>query len=204
MRDMHAQRPFSVLGSTYRGSNWDSFSDEEIPVALRRHLNGNAVYNVSHPFLLEALSQYSDELWTTVKHSSFDVQLSEGLFGDRNVSLEEAERVYGYKTTPLISNLAATLTVPRDIPDTVVLAHGAVYLQEWPVPGCPPTGLGADRAGSYPRSMLAAGAGTSLTLLISDFGDGDIDRLLASLRVCPPPSPLPSPAPPLVCVETFT
>jgi len=182
MHGIHSQMPFSVLGAVYAGSNWDSFADDDIPVPLRRHLNGNAVYNVTHPFLLDMLSKYSDELWTTVKHSSFDVQLSEALFQDRNVSLEDAEQVYGYKATPLIANLASTLVVPRDLPDTAIIVHGAVYLQEWPVPGCAPTGLGVEGSGAYPRRMLGASSATSLTLLISDLGNGGIDRLLASLQ----------------------
>ena len=176
LRDIEYRRPFSVLGSVYTGSNWDSFSDNEVPAPLRRHLNGNAVYNVSHPFLTEMLSRFNEESWRTAKHSSFDVELSEVIFRDNNASMDVAAQVYGYKTTPLISNLAATLTLPRDIADTAILVHGAVYLQEWPRPGCPR----AERT-AYPQKMLSANANTSLSLLVSDFGNGGIDRLLASL-----------------------
>ena len=146
-----------------------------MPVPLRRHLNGNAVYNVSHPFLTEVLSRFNEESWRTAKHSSFDVELSEVLFRDKAVSMDVAAQVYGYKTTPLISNLAATLSLPRDTA-TAILVHGAVYLQDWPRPGCPRAARTA-----YPQKMLSANANTSLSLLVSDFGNGGIDRLLASL-----------------------
>ena len=76
--------PFSVLGSEYLGPNWLGFR-ESLPPALRHHLNGNALYNTSHPVLnkLVSIMRAADELEV---HPSFDVWMPTLLLEELGVS----------------------------------------------------------------------------------------------------------------------
>ena len=53
--DADAKAPFAVLGSRYKGHNWDNYvnasspeAEAVIPLSLQLHLNGNAVYVEPH------------------------------------------------------------------------------------------------------------------------------------------------------------
>ena len=44
--EIESEAPFAILGSIYRGDKWDQML-EKINPALKYHINGNAVYNLS-------------------------------------------------------------------------------------------------------------------------------------------------------------
>jgi hypothetical protein len=179
--EVFAKAPFSVLGSRYSGHNWDKLTGVSgaISDALKYHLNGNAVYDVSHTLVLDALSAYTaDTTFATTMQSSFDVRLAEMLINDPNDSLSglgisegdlESNAASQYKQTALLANFATTLTLPHDIDSSAVkVVHGAVYLQNWPSPACPrelnPTW--------YPGLTMSEDSSSQakLTLIVSDTG----------------------------------
>ena len=188
LNELAARSPFSVLGAHYAGHNWDKYPIDSniVTPALRNHLNGNAVYNTSHPLLQEVLMTWfqHESNWLYESHSSFDIYISELLFEIRSVaSVIEAETApYEYKSSNIFSNMATTLTLPQDI-DTSgnAIVHGAVYLHNWPLQGC-------ERAEGatywYPkRDIVVTGESTSLTLIVSDFGnEGDLHSFMRSLE----------------------
>ena len=63
-QEILSSQPLSVLGGRYAGHNWDPFpGDAIIKPALRNHLNGNGVYNVSHRLLRNALNAFEEDGW---------------------------------------------------------------------------------------------------------------------------------------------
>lgn len=118
--EMVSAQPFSVLGSIYKGHNWDDYSVEsgEISIALRYHINGNAVYNTSHPLLLEAAARVSgDPDWDSKPHTSFDFYISQMVYEERNVTdPAQAQAEHGYTLSDVMANFAQTLTLPQDLP----------------------------------------------------------------------------------------
>jgi hypothetical protein len=180
--EIDAKRPFSVLGSRYSGHNWDKFDSSVINDALAFHLNGNAVYDVSHSVVSSALDAYNGNgNFATVLQPSFDVCFTETLIGEQNVSVADLESAgYEYKESELFANFATTLTLPDNIDSTTVkIVHGAVYLQHWPSPSCPRE-LNADWYPGYPMSESSPST-EQLTLVVSDFGDGEFFNFFDSL-----------------------
>jgi hypothetical protein len=59
-----AKTPFAVLGSRYKGHNWEDYinvngseAEAVIPLSLQLHLNGNAVYVKTHSILCVCLER---------------------------------------------------------------------------------------------------------------------------------------------------
>eukprot|EP00957_Ditylum_brightwellii_P069123 5247691-Ditylum_brightwellii.AAC.1 len=50
LSEIKKNEPFVILGSKYDGHSWDNYRDE-MPPALVDHLNGNAIFNVTHPLM---------------------------------------------------------------------------------------------------------------------------------------------------------
>jgi hypothetical protein len=75
---------FVILGSKYDGRMWDSFRTG-LPLALQHHINGNAVYNLSHPLLEQILIQLRKESDLPLHAIPYDYRISqilvEGMMG---------------------------------------------------------------------------------------------------------------------------
>ena len=84
LAEVDKKRPFAVLGSKYRGDKWYSFL-AQLEVPLLNHINGNAIYNVSHQLMnlmLGQLEREKDQLYNIIP---FDLRMgqmwSEGALG---------------------------------------------------------------------------------------------------------------------------
>ena len=84
VNEIKAKAPFAMLGSKYHGYKWHDF-EEGLPLPLLHHLNGNAVYNTSHPLLRLILNQLKAEMDSIHNMIPFDLRIgqiwTEGLLG---------------------------------------------------------------------------------------------------------------------------
>lgn len=202
LNEAEAQYPFAVLGSSYRGQNWDMFLDQLVshrcadtcslhtgsvkifwwpssrscrpcrqplhqltilypmqPVALRYHINGNAVYD---PFNTVFRAAY-DEMLTDVQSegvSSYDVRIVEILLEQLALSASEDPsadlEALGYKETTSIANFAGTLrALSAQSSVEAAVVHGARDYSDW--------------AELSPTCTVNC----TIDLLISDWGIGD-------------------------------
>jgi len=75
---------FAILGSKYAGDSWNTFGSS-LPLALQHHINGNAMYNLTHPLLLKILTQLREESVTPYNTVPYDYRISqmlvEGMLG---------------------------------------------------------------------------------------------------------------------------
>lgn len=160
------KQPFAVLGSNYLGHNWDGFR-ESLPAALQHHINGNALYNVSHSTFERIFSTFADEP-SKEGRSSFDVRLCEILLNVLSPSmLFEA----GYKLSNVMANFAGTITLPRHLR---ILTDRESFL-----------GTGSNSGATYPKFAIVHGAKyhenwpastESISLVVSDWGLMDSTR----------------------------
>ena len=78
------EEEFAILGSKYDGRMWESFRTS-LPLALQHHINGNALYNLSHPLLEEILNQLQEESDLPLHAVPYDYRISqilvEGMMG---------------------------------------------------------------------------------------------------------------------------
>jgi hypothetical protein len=150
--------PFAVLGSRYSGHNWDRYKDVQPPVlpdALLYHLNGNAVYNASHPHVRDVVVAESTAVLENVPQSSFDVRFCEVAMqelGHTEATLED----FGYKQTAIIANFASTLVLPDRVPAAAMLVHGASAVHNWAA------------------RFTEGGEAADITLVVSDWGELDV------------------------------
>ena len=83
--EMKSKAPFAILGSKYKGHSWDNFKDQ-MPKALLEHINGNAVYNVTHPLTEHYVAELKEEENTYFNAIPYDYRISqmisEGRYGD--------------------------------------------------------------------------------------------------------------------------
>ena len=133
----------------------------------RHHLNGNAVYNVSHAFVQHVAQSELLEMSTqvnTVPRSSFDVRFCEVAILEMGVDPDSLGDV-GYKATQLVANFASTLVLRDAFPPEAMLVHGARIVHDWSA-----------------RSSRADGGG-SITLVMSDWGEtGELDDFVTSIN----------------------
>lgn len=75
---------FAILGSKYDGDSWSTFRSS-LPLALQHHINGNAMYNLTHPLLRKILVQLKEESQTPYNAVPYDYRISqilvEGMLG---------------------------------------------------------------------------------------------------------------------------
>lgn len=178
-------RPFSVLGSTYKGHNWDPFEGTSIiGAALANHLNGNAVYDVTHRIVRRALATFEDDMATfgETRRSSFDVEFAEHLIDSENVPVADlALENNDYKMLGEVANFANTLTLPQDIDTNAAVIHGAIYVQNWPSATCPRQLNPSWYPGPAMSATLATSDDSKLTLVVSDFDDGSLATFMDSM-----------------------
>jgi len=76
LSEVKRNEPFALLGSKYDGHSWDNFRDE-MPPALLDHLNGNAIYNITHPLLENIISELKKEKDTYFNAIPYDYRISQ-------------------------------------------------------------------------------------------------------------------------------
>ena len=74
--EMKSKAPFAILGSKYKGHSWDNFRDQ-MPKALLEHINGNAVYNVTHPLTEHYVAELKEEELTYFNAIPYDYRISQ-------------------------------------------------------------------------------------------------------------------------------
>ena len=74
--EMKSKAPFAILGSKYKGHSWDNFKDQ-MPKALVEHINGNAVYNVTHPLTEHYIEELKQEELTYFNAIPYDYRISQ-------------------------------------------------------------------------------------------------------------------------------
>ena len=179
------QVPFAVLGSRYTGHNWDNFeTPAQIDYPLRYHLNGNAVYNTSHPVVSSVRETfdtwYGNDTWFSVPRDSFDVYIAKSVL--ESVSVFDLD-LMGYTPTSSIANFASTLTLRHAVREAgAAIVHGGVFASHWPSASCPHRPY----VGLFPAVNASArdDAGNALsdvTMVVSDFGTKSTDVFLTSL-----------------------
>jgi hypothetical protein len=184
--EIESSLPFSVLGGRYAGHNWDGYQgDTIIKPALRNHLNGNGIYDCDHSVVQTMVRRFKNaDAWESTHHSSFDVAFAEYLIEEQHVAEVDLEASpHDYKASSILANFATTLTLPQDLPSTARVVHGAVYMHNWPTPNCT-RHLDLEWYPAQPLFDATADnddGATLLSLIVSDFGEGTIERFMRSL-----------------------
>lgn len=144
--------------SKYDGDKWDQFY-EKIPISLINHINGNGIYNVSHPLLERLVGQLEVEAPCPYNSIPYDYRMSqmvtEGVLGTvpklspkimqnedgQNITLSNNTVMFtrwmeawpldeSFKVTPVIHNYAATNILPRHLGNEYII-HGAKLYSPW-------------------------------------------------------------------------
>eukprot|EP00592_Proboscia_alata_P017761 CAMPEP_0194392952 /NCGR_PEP_ID=MMETSP0174-20130528/123023_1 /TAXON_ID=216777 /ORGANISM="Proboscia alata, Strain PI-D3" /LENGTH=896 /DNA_ID=CAMNT_0039188573 /DNA_START=356 /DNA_END=3047 /DNA_ORIENTATION=+ len=77
LTEVQQKAPFAILGSKYDGHSWDLFFDQ-IPLSLLHHINGNAVYNTSHPLLNSIVTELESEAFESFFNTvPYDYRISQ-------------------------------------------------------------------------------------------------------------------------------
>jgi hypothetical protein len=142
----------------YNGDKWDQFY-EQIPYALLNHINGNGIYNTSHPLMERLVGQLEVEAPCPYNSIPYDFRMSqmvtEGHFGivpdlapkimlnedGQNITLSDNTAMFAkwwsmwgdevpMKESPIIHNYAATNLIPRHLGEEYVI-HGAKLYSPW-------------------------------------------------------------------------
>ena len=150
--EIRDEAPFAILGSEYLGDKWSDFSDV-MPFSLLHHINGNAIYNISHSKMQNLLSQLSAELGTPKRATAYDLRISEIMLNQ--APLSDLRSSY-YKSSKVLGNYASTDMEHNNYGKEYV-AHGAREFAHWSVD-------------------------ENIDLVISDWGNGDYVNILRSLN----------------------
>lgn len=134
--EIRTKGPFAILGSTYRGDRWDMIMPL-IETSLKRHINGNAVYNLSHGLTRLVLSEIFSEENHTLNSYPYDYRISQLVYTSdllysfqlRNNSVWESYR--GDST--VIGNYAAT-NLHLDFLGDESIIHGATLFDHFSEP----------------------------------------------------------------------
>ena len=147
---------FFSTHSKYNGNAWDEFADK-MPLALLHHLNGNSVYNTSHPLLDHILRELEEEANTEYNAISYDYRISQMLlegstgvppeFPYKNIFDENGKAIVlapkpkfavwwqqysndnPVQESSVISNIASTSYLQDEVGAKVSIVHGKnVYL----------------------------------------------------------------------------
>lgn len=94
----------AIRGSRFRGDTWDGFLSY-LPADVLFHINGNAIYNLTHPWLTSMIQTLQEELTANTLSAAFDIRMAQ-------LTLKQYEDVSlaPYKADSiLIGNYAQTL-----------------------------------------------------------------------------------------------
>ena len=146
----------------YEGNKWDGFRDQ-MDEDLLTHLNGNAVYNVSHPCFKLVLEKMEEEGSGT---EAFDVATQ------RIIREFFPECEGAYKQTTAIDNLAATLVYADELNKNTSYIHGAkVMLPVNDSITAVVSGFAGQSSETTLQGLLAGAHGFSAVIMIDDHGE---------------------------------
>eukprot|EP00980_Cylindrotheca_fusiformis_P012481 scaffold3070_cov128-Cylindrotheca_fusiformis.AAC.6 len=197
---------FAILGSKYRGDNWDSFYSQ-LPVALIHHINGNAIYNLTSPFFDMILEQLESEALFVENSVAFDYRISQileqaksgtrpsfpsllqAIYPSTNLSqaiLDNVDEITAaVRETPVLGNYAGTNMVPSYLDSREVILHGAKMRTSWDkeIMGVSGLLLLLLFFVMYTRFLTSRAFffPKNMTLVVSDWQDGNPSFLLSSL-----------------------
>ena len=98
-KEIILERPFAILGSIYRGDKWDMMMDKINP-SLKYHINGNAVYNQSHPVYQIVIDQLNKEKRGNYRRYPYDYRISQIIYQNDlifQLSLKWNDKSFFYK-----------------------------------------------------------------------------------------------------------
>ena len=146
----------------YEGNKWDGFRDQ-MDEDLLTHLNGNAVYNVSHPCFKLVLEKMEEEDSGT---EAFDV-------ATRRIIREFFPQCEGsYKQTAAIDNLAATLVHADELNKNTSYIHGAkIMLPVNDSITAVVSGFAGQSSGTTLQGLLTGAHGFTDVIMIDDHGE---------------------------------
>jgi hypothetical protein len=169
--DVSTAAPFAMIGGRYAGHNWDNWPG--IPDDLRLHLNGNAVYNPSHPILQQIAAAFAaDRHFRTSRRPSYDVAIARHVL--RTVDPDHLHGA-GYKASSFFGNFAGTLVVPQMLPAAARVIHGGVFVHGW-VDLPDPLPLWYDRPAHH------YSAASNLTLVVTEYAPRTLRPFLDQLN----------------------
>eukprot|EP00977_Amphora_coffeiformis_P007065 scaffold1533_cov157-Amphora_coffeaeformis.AAC.6 len=130
--EIEENRPFALIGSKYNGRAWDEFADQ-LSIALLQHINGNAIYNVSHPLMENIVSELESEAETV--YNVVDEH------GKRVVLQPKYEKFSGWwekysdqepvKESNVLTNYGPTAHLKADIEPGISIVHGKNMYFSW-------------------------------------------------------------------------
>ena len=156
VNEIRTAAPFAILGSKYDGEAWNYFHNQ-LSTDVLHHINGNGVYNVTDPMLLEMMSELEAEAKTIFNAVPFDLRLSQMMFEGasgkpcpfmfnskkHNVILPDKSAKfvqlwedhggssYGpVKESHVITNRGSHVYMPQDL-DEYILVHGKKIYLPW-------------------------------------------------------------------------
>lgn len=95
----------AIRGSRYRGDTWDPYLSS-LPADVLFHVNGNAIYNLTHPWLISMVQTLDAELLLGTLSSAFDIRMAQLMLQQYSA----ADPAIPYKgDSVLIGNYAQTL-----------------------------------------------------------------------------------------------
>ena len=148
------------VNSKYNGHAWDDFA-EQMPLALLHHINGNAIYNTTHPILEQIVSELENEADTWYNAITYDYRISQILLegstgaspdfphvnvvdegGNQIKLLPKTEKFRRWwkeypdthqlvQESNVMTNLGSTAFLPGDVEDGIALVHGKNMYLPW-------------------------------------------------------------------------
>ncbi|CAE7321555.1 SELP [Symbiodinium sp. CCMP2456] len=108
----------AIRGSRYRGDTWDGFL-KDLPLELLIHINGNAIYNVEHPWTLRLLAHLEDASFE-IDSIAFDIKMA-------NLSFEEFGNALDspYKADSLLIGNYAQMLLNSSFESAEYIRHGS-------------------------------------------------------------------------------
>ncbi|CAE7887125.1 unnamed protein product, partial [Symbiodinium microadriaticum] len=88
----------AMRGSRYRGDTWDGFL-KDLPTELLVHINGNAIYNVEHPWTVQLLTYLEDPSFE-VDSVAFDIKIANLSFEEFGSALADRKVMGGSRAAP--------------------------------------------------------------------------------------------------------
>ena len=132
--ELNANAPYAVYGSNYRGSRWDGFYTQ-LPPAVRLHINGNAVYNVTSPefrALLRAVSVHVAAGNNDVAYDVFMAQVVlDGVAAPAEALVDHSILVDQYRADAKFLSNYVHMTMPPKSFGEEYLVHGVNVAAEW-------------------------------------------------------------------------
>jgi hypothetical protein len=141
------------IHSKYRGDKWDSFISQ-MPSSLVSHINGNAIYNLTHPFLHLLVNELESEAKTVANSIPYDYRISQMIeeattgvapsfniyhgtdpFPSKSEKFQSWAKMFALNEVVrevfVLGNYANTNLVRAYLNDREFITHGANMFSEW-------------------------------------------------------------------------